>query len=360
MPPSMSECCRRLSTWCFHLGSGFYGYLLMRCSVACEQEGPIRDLLCPRNGEERPSSLPVRMLASVHRLVLEGKAPKLAKFYPSVGGSVDLQPAWEAFCETVQQSFNRLAQYIAAPVQTNDIERSAGLLGGFGLIVRQARLPLRLLEIGTSGGLNLRWDRYYYQWAGGSWGSPQSPVHFENLFPGDHPSLPKTIEIIDRIGCDLNPINVGDPEGQLILLSHVFPDEKDRIKDLKAAIAIAQELPCQIHKASARDWLELQLEKPRAGTATVVFHSIVWQYLSDSEQQRIISTIEEAGHRASEKAPLAWLRMEPDQDRAVSEGYEVRLRIYPGFREQLIAIFQHQWHVPSVHWLLNERPNASP
>src|SRR5215472_8770407 len=316
----MSECCRRQSHWYFRLGSGFYGYLLMRCAVACEQDGPIRDLLRPRDGERMPNSLPVRLLASVHKLVLEGNAPELAQFYPSAGGSVDLEPAWTAFSQAVQQNFNRLWQYIAAPVQTNNIERSVGLLGGFGLIAQKTQLPLRLLEIGASAGLNLRWDHYYYGWRGGSWGAPESPVHFKNIFAGNGPTLPPSIAVVERMGCDLNPLDVDDREGRLTLLSYVFPDEKDHIRDLRAAIEIARMVPCHIERANATDWLASRLRRPAAAVATVVFHSIMWQFLSESEQQKVASVIEEAGRRTSETAPLAWLRLEPGRDRPVTQG----------------------------------------
>jgi hypothetical protein len=294
------------------------------------------------------------MMASVHRLVLEGNAPELAQFYPSAGGSVDLDPAWTAFYRTVQQNLERLSQYIATPVQMNDIERSAGLLGGFGLIAEETRLPLRLLEIGASAGLNLRWDHYHYQWRSGSWGPPESTVHFKNIFTGNGPALTSTIEIVERIGCDLNPIDVEDPEGRLSLLSYVFPDEKDRIRDLTAAIEIARKVPCHVERATAGEWLGSRLEQPAPGAATVVFHSIMWQYMSEFEQHRVASTIEKAGSRASADAPLAWLRLEPGRDRPVAQGHEVTLRIYPGFHERVIGIFQHACHVPSVEWLLDE------
>ena len=50
-----------------------------------------------------------------------------------------------------------------------------------GLVVaRETGLGLRCLEVGTSGGLNLRWDHFRYESATGSWGDAASPVVKEN------------------------------------------------------------------------------------------------------------------------------------------------------------------------------------
>ena len=48
--------------------------------------------------------------------------------------------------------------------------------------------------------------------------------------------------------------------------------------------------------------------------------------------QRAVSIVREAGSRAAEDAPLAWLRMEPDGDRAA-----VRLVTWPGEEDRLLA-----------------------
>src|SRR5216684_432374 len=102
-------------------------------------------------------------MGAVHWLVLEGKVPELALYYPSAGGSRPLEEAWPAFRATVEQNAAALRQLVLHPVQTNEVARSCGLLGGFLMVARETGLPLRLLELGTSAGLNLRWDRYWYQ-----------------------------------------------------------------------------------------------------------------------------------------------------------------------------------------------------
>jgi hypothetical protein len=122
----------------------------------------------------------------------------------------------------------------------------------------------------------------------------------------------------------------------------------DRIRRLEAAIGIARVVPCIIEKMHGAEWLEAHLSDSVFGSATVVFHSAVWPYISESEQQRIITIIEEAGKQASEQAPIAWLRVE-----AINNIFEIRLRIYPGFKEQIITTSRA--HAPSVQWLLKSR-----
>ena len=47
---------------------------------------------------------------------------------------------------------------------------------GFLTVAREAGLPLRILEMGTSAGLNLRWDYFRYEAPGQAWGDARSPV----------------------------------------------------------------------------------------------------------------------------------------------------------------------------------------
>ena len=336
---------RRQASWCERLGSPLYSHLLSRCADDYERGGAVRDLLQLHKEDDESSVLPLRLMGAVHRLVLQDHQVELAKFYPSVGGIVELNGAWEAFRIAIREQTESLGKLIQNPLQTNEVGRSGSLLGGFGLIAEQTRLPLRLLEIGTSAGLNLRWDRYRYEWPGGAWGDAASSVRLENVFKDEAPSLPSAIEIVERAGCDTSPVDINTDSGRLTLLSYTWPDQLDRIRRLEAAIEIGRAVPCIIEKGHGADWIEARLRNSFSCAVTVVFHSAVWQYISKSEQQRIIAAIEDAGRRAAQKAPVAWLRME-----ATNNTFEIRLRIHPGFEEQIIAISRA--HAPSVHWLL--------
>lgn len=345
-PPAIPELFRRQADWCERLGSALYSHLLFRCADDYEKGGALNRLLLAHENDTDVRALPLRLMGAVHRLVLEGRAPKLARFYPSVGGTVEHKGAWTAFRETVEEQMDDLQVLINNPVQTNDVGRSGSLLGGIGLIAEQTKMALRLLEVGTSAGLNLRWDKFRYEWSGGAWGDVASAVRLENVFVGKVPSVPSHIEILERAGCDPAPVDISNEAGRLTLLSYIWPDQIDRIHRLDAAIEIARSTLCFIEEAHGADWLEQRLKRSFAGAATVVFHSAVWLYISEPERERIDHIIHNAGNLASESSPIAWLRMEPNKD----EAFEIRLRIYPGFEEQVIATSSP--HAPSVSWLL--------
>ena len=92
-------------------------------------------------------------------------------------------------------------------------------------------------------------------------------------------------------------------------------------------------VPAVVDRSGAGDWLAEQLAEPVEGRATVVFHSIVMQYLPEAERQRVEQLLREAGERATPSVPLAWLRMEPEtMDRA-----GVWLDLWPPGRHAQIA-----------------------
>jgi len=335
--------CRIQAEWARKLGSPLYEHLLTRSAEDYEQGGPIRELLDPER-HRVDLSLPLRMMGAVHRLVLDGRAPALARYYPSVGGTVDLDAAWPAFREFVAANRAVLNELIANPVQTNDAARSASLLGGFLLIAGTTRLPLRLLEVGSSAGLNLCWDKYRYGWNGGGWGDPASPLTIEGVFVEGTPPNPANVVVAGRLGCDPQPVDARAAEGRLTLLAYTWPDHPDRLRRLDAAIAIARQVPYHVERATAAEWLESKLAEPVGGVTTVVYHSVVWPYLTDDERQRMSAAIENAGRHATPEAPLAWLRMEPGAKEA-----DLTLRIYPHFEDRVVATCG--FHTPAVRWL---------
>jgi hypothetical protein len=150
--------------------------------------------------------------------------------------------------------------------------------------------------------------------------------------------------VAERRGCDRSPLDAASAEDRLTLLSYVWPDQLDRVERLRAALEIGARVPAQIENADAGEWATAELSEPATGTATVLFHSIVLAYLSETSWARLESAIHDAGARATQEAPFAWLWMEPANELA-----DVRLKLWPGGEERLVARAGYQG--PPVHWL---------
>jgi hypothetical protein len=330
--------------WCRRLGSPLYGDLLDGAAADVELGGPCATVLEPHARDPRESALALRFMGAVHRLVLEGHGPRLARHYPSAGGTPDRATLWSDFLATVEQSTDRLHVLIELTVQTNEVGRAAALLGGWLSIARACReLPVRALELGASAGLLLRWDHYRYEHPSGGWGDPASPVRLRHPWRGAAPDFSITVGVDERRGCDLNPLDPTSEAGRITLESYLWADQLERLTRLRAAIEVARRVPAVVDEADAAGWLAEHLTHSSHGAVSVVYHTIVMQYLSDAARAEVERLIREAGERAGPDAPVAWLRMEPAGDAA-----DVRLTIWPNGEEKLIA--RSGYHGADIDW----------
>jgi len=318
--------------WCRQIGSRLYVALLKQVAVDVESGGPCWTVLEGREADPLESALPLRFMGAVHKLVLQGQAPALARYYPSVGGEAESDGVWTAFRDAVEEHTATLRKLVLCPVQTNEVGRCAALLGGFLSVAKRTELPLRLFEIGSSAGLNLRWDHYRYEIGGMGWGNPNSSVQIKSTLLGGQPPMNVSTRVVERGGCDTNPLDPCSAEDRFVIMSFVPADQIDRLERLSRALDLAQELPVPVARSDALEWLPARLDTLSPGAATVVFHSLVMQYLSEANRTQLRRVLETAGLRATNDAPLAWLRMEHGKDQT-----EVRVSFWPGGAECLLA-----------------------
>ena len=347
---------RRLRTQgraCAVIGSPLYADLLERAAVDVERGGTTWEVLRGHEDDPGPSALALRLLGAVHRLVLTGDAPALAAHYSSAGGAPgDAGDVWAAFHDTLVQHVDHLRAEVARGVQTNEVGRAGALAPAFLHVARTTGTTrLRMLEIGASGGLNLRWDAFAYRYRDTTWGDTASPVQLGDPYEDDDGTAPppfaQTVTVVDRAGCDPNPIDVTTDDGALTLMSFVWPDQERRFRDLRGGIEIARHVPARIDRSEAAPWVDAQLAPSRAtgDVATIVYHSVVMQYLDEPGRTAFADAMRAAGERAMPARPLAWVRFEPTR-----QLFEVRVTIWPaGPVDQLVA--ESGAHGRPVRWL---------
>lgn len=241
---------------------------------------------------------------------------------------------------------------LASPPQTNEIGRSAVLLGGFLETARATGgKPMRLFEVGASAGLNQLWDQYRYDLGEAArWGDLASPVAVRAEWTGPLPPLDAPVAIAGRAASDSAPVDLEDPDARLRLRAYVWADQPARLALLDAAVALARRRGLRVEQGEAGAWIAERLRGRVEEQATVLFHSIAWDYFPDATKAQIRDEVEAAGQRADAAAPVAWLRLEPSVGSGSGIGRpELRLTLWPGGHNRCLA--RAHTHGPPVAWL---------
>lgn len=332
----MVELVRRQSAACRTLGSPLYAGLLDHVADDVLAGGPAASVLAGHEDDPGDSALALRLAGTVHGLALTGRAPALARHFPSTGGDGDPGGAWSAFRGVLADQREVVRAGLASPPQTNEVGRAAALLGAL-LQVTDAALPVRLWEIGASAGLNLRADLFRYVASDGvGWGPSGSPVVLDPAWDVAPPGVRQSVDVVERVGGDVAPVDIGTEEGALRLASYVWPDQPVRLARLRGAVDVARRTPARLLRAGALELVEgLSLA---GGALTVVWHSVMWQYLDVAEQKAVLARLDVLGGTATSRSPLAHIAFEPRRSPTEEGGvFAVTVTTWPGGAERVLG-----------------------
>ncbi len=353
MKTSLADAWQRQIAYCNANQSPFTARVLEAAWADWQAGGALRALLPDWPADAAADAVPLRVAGALHCLALDGSDAALAALYPPRREHFDAEAAPAAIAAALHMHRTRVTDYLHLPPQTNEIGRSAVLLGGFAAIARATGLPLATLEIGASAGLNQLWHRYRYALGVDlQWGVAASPVAIRSDWRGKVPALPPHIEVASHAACDIAPLDLAQPGSALRLASYVWPEHRERLARLQAAVALAQHLQLKVEAADALAWVERELAIARPGMACVLVHSVMWQYMPAPTRAALRECIDAAGARASRSAPLAHLAFEPDP-RGV---FELALTLWPGGQRTVLATAHA--HGRWVDWV--DRADAGP
>lgn len=285
---TITEAFNRFGTWATNT-SPLYAQL----APAVPDDPFLRDL-----ATSVPDDLarPYVFFAAVHDTLLQHPDHDLARFYASVDDNphepteADPVPAFRRFCHDHEATIRGLCT--TRRPQTNEVRRCAALLPGFTYIADQVAEPFSLIEIGPSAGLNLLWDRYHYHYEGyGTAGPHDSQVTIESTIDGGNPPIPETMPAVrERIGVDVNPLDVTDSADVRWLKALTWPEHERRRSRLEDAVAVAQENPPALAEGDAVEALPTLVDN-YSDPVVIYGTQVLWE-LPPLTVQRLLNILE--------------------------------------------------------------------
>lgn len=284
LPPQ--RLARRYRTFARAEGAGSPLYHHLAAAIAEDPE------LIALVGRARPGQqLPVALFAAVHDQVLAGRAPELAPFYGSTGGTAPPTEAYGTFRRFCLGEQDRLLETLARRnVQTNEVRRSVGVHLALRAAVHHTGADaVGLVELGTSAGLLLELDRYRYLIDGVVSGDPDAPLTLTTELRGPHrPPPDRRASVVDRVGVDTHPLDPADPDDARWLRACLWPDQPERDQRLRAALAIARANPADRIEGDAVDDGPRLAAAVAPGALPVVFHTWALAYI-DPRRRRVLA-----------------------------------------------------------------------
>ena len=238
---------------------------------------------------------PNMLFAAVQYLLLKGIEHPLFAHYPIMESAVQSDRSafadFRDFCFRHSDSIIELIR--SRRTQTNVVRRCTCLLPAFSLVSQESGLPLALIDIGASAGLNLNFDRYYYRYQShgnkvANWGSERSRIHLEAELNGSSsfPSLAPIISVASRNGIDLNPVDLTNPDQLLWLRSLIWPEHVERHQQLIDAATEFTNSDIRMHAGDATEVLPGLMASIPAEHALVVYSTIaLYQFPTESRQR---------------------------------------------------------------------------
>ena len=186
---------------------------------------------------------PTVILAALQDLALAGRAPALAAAY----AAADADAAAGAAIDTLlRMTDSVVAIAVRRRTRTNEAGRCAVLYPAIADAARRVGAnAVGLIDVGCSAGLNLNVDRVGIAYSNGqSLGDPSSPVQLSASIVGDRPIPARAMpEVVARVGVDLDPFDVTDPDDARWLRACLWPDQPERVARLEAEMALAATAP---------------------------------------------------------------------------------------------------------------------
>lgn len=311
---TLAEDFRDLASWA-EGSDPLYAHLCRRAA-----EDP--ELLALAEAVPEGRQAPHLLLAAVQCLLDRDGDHPLARYYPGLTDDArvpdaECYPAFREFCLDNDDALRPLLE--TRRTQTNSVRRSAVLYPALSHVAARVDGPLALVELGPSAGLNLLLDRYRYDYDGRVVGADDSPVTIESTVRAGDPPLPADPPAVrSRVGIDLHPLDVTDPDDADWLRALVWPSHADRRRLLDGALDVARRDPPRLVAGDLLEDLPAVLDGIPDDVPVCVFNTLVLYQVPKEVCERLDATLRE---RMADR-PLHWLTGAPELSVGESVGLD--------------------------------------
>jgi hypothetical protein len=256
--------------------------------------------ICSNARDGQP--IPNLLFGAVHYLLLKGKEHPLKEYYPSiVNNPKSYKESFEFFKDFCINYRSEIESTLKTRlVQTNEVRRCAYLYPAFCTIYEKAKKPLALVEIGTSAGLQLLWDKYSYSYGQNViYGNKDSKLNITAEIKGENtPILHSTPPPVStRIGLDLNTIDLNDEEEKLWLKSLIWTEHRDRLFMFEKAASYIKESPVSLVDGDGISLLSKYVENIPEDNVICIFHTHVANQIPLEMKKHLLQTVETIGKK---------------------------------------------------------------
>ncbi|WP_249871132.1 DUF2332 domain-containing protein [Oceanobacillus saliphilus] len=243
--------------------------------------------------------VPNLLYGAVHYLLLKGKNHTLKQFYPSITGDEeapeDSFPHFKRFCKSYETEIISILK--TKNVQTNEVRRCAYLYPVFCYVFRKTKKPLSFIEIGTSAGLQLLWDRFSYSYGNEKiYGSKDARLHIQTQVKnGTLTLIDKIPPVKARVGVDLHICDLRNEEDYLWLKALIWPEHTERFAIFEQAVKEYKKNPPKLVEGDGVKLLPSLAEQIPENHTLCIFHTHVANQLPKEVKEELLEEINKIG-----------------------------------------------------------------